>query len=125
MATLSQEQLTFFHENGYLKLTAAEHGLVTLTQLQQWTHEVRTWPLEKGKWMPYFEVTADGTRQLMRTEKFVDYHDQFRDLVCGDGLGGILAQLAGQVSLPYPMLSYFLLFIYTILTSAENNPLQR
>ncbi|OJJ62929.1 hypothetical protein ASPSYDRAFT_28542 [Aspergillus sydowii CBS 593.65] len=98
MATLSQEQLTFFHENGYLKLTAAEHGLVTPTQLQQWTHEVRTWPLEKGKWMPYFEVTADGTRQLMRTEKFVDYHDQFRDLVCGDGLGGILAQLAGQES---------------------------
>lgn len=104
MTTLSQENLDFFHENGYLKLTVAEHGLVTPTQLQQWTHEVRTWPLEKGKWMPYFEVTADGTRQLMRTEKFVDYHDQFRDLVCGERLGGILAQLAGQVSI----LSYIL-----------------
>ncbi|KAL2811868.1 hypothetical protein BJX63DRAFT_422101 [Aspergillus granulosus] len=94
--TLTQTQLSFFHENGYLKLTAAEHGLVSPADMQQWTHEVRTWPLEKGKWMPYFEVTAQGTRQLMRTEKFVDYHTQFRNLLCGEGLGRILAQLMGE-----------------------------
>lgn len=125
MTTLSQDQLDFFHENGYLKLTAAEHGLVTPTQLQQWTHEVRTWPLEKGKWMPYFEVTADGTRQLMRTEKFVDYHDQFRDLVCGDGLGYILAQLAGQVALPHSYILSYPTYMNIRLIGAGNNPLQR
>ncbi|PLB38352.1 phytanoyl-CoA dioxygenase family protein [Aspergillus candidus] len=96
MPTLTPAQLAFFHENGYLKLTAAEHNLVSPAQLQQWTNEVRSWPLEKGKWMPYFEVTSDGTRQLMRTENFVDFHEPFRDLVCGDGLGGVLGQLAGE-----------------------------
>ena len=84
MPTLTPTQLNFFHENGYLKLTAAEHNLVSPAQLQQWTNEVRSWPLEKGKWMPYFEVTSDGTRQLMRTEHFVDFHAPFKDLVCGD-----------------------------------------
>ncbi|KAL2831853.1 hypothetical protein BJY01DRAFT_254138 [Aspergillus pseudoustus] len=94
--TLTPEQLSFFRKKGYLKLTAAEHGLVSPAEVQQWTNEVRSWPLERGKWMPYFEVTATGTRQLMRTEKFVDYHTQFRELLCGDALGGILAQLMGE-----------------------------
>ena len=105
---LTPAQIEHFDTQGYIVLRASEHKLVNPADLQQWTCEVKNLPREKGKWMPYFEVTADGTRQLMRTEKFVDYHDQFRDLVCGDGLGGILAQLAGQVSLLYPMLSYIL-----------------
>ncbi|KAL4897667.1 hypothetical protein BDV59DRAFT_197943 [Aspergillus ambiguus] len=96
MVTLTQSQLSFYRDGGYLHLKAAEHDLVSPAELQQWTDDVRTWPLEKGKWMPYFEITPEGKRQLMRTEKFVDYHPQWKELICGDALGSILAQLAGE-----------------------------
>ncbi|KAF9892878.1 hypothetical protein FE257_000467 [Aspergillus nanangensis] len=96
MVTLSEPQLTFYRENGYLHLKASEHNLVSPAELQSWTEDVRTWPLEKGKWMPYFEITPEGKRQMMRTENFVDYHPQWNELVCGEALGSILAQLAGE-----------------------------
>ena len=100
MLTLTSEQKTFFRDQGYLILRASEHGLLhDPTVLPGWSEEVRTWPLEasRGKWMPYFEDTSQG-RQIMRTEKFVDYHDGLQHLLCGGDLQGILAQLGGDVS---------------------------
>ena len=101
---LSQEQLASFRQLGYIVLRAQEHHLLqTPTDLQTWSDEVRDWPLEesRGKWMPYFEDTPAGDRQIMRTEKFVDYHAGLRHLLQGDGLLSILKQLSTQVSL-YP-----------------------
>jgi len=95
---LSPQQLDFYEANGYLILRASEHKLVQRTSdLKKWAEQVRSWPLEKGKWMPYFEVTASGEKQPMRTEKFVDYHEDWRSLICGDGLASILKQIAGEV----------------------------
>lgn len=88
-----------FHRDGYLLVRAEEHGLVTPENLQAWTKEVREWPLEKGKWMPYHEVTASGTRQLLRTENFVDYHPGFHTLLCGDAVAQILKAISGDVSI--------------------------
>lgn len=93
---LSQSQIEQFHSDGYLVLSSHEHGLVDPEVLQKWTSEVRNWPQEKEKWMPYSEVTANGKRQLMRTENFVDYHDGFKTLLCGDHLANILKQLSGD-----------------------------
>lgn len=100
MYQLSQQQINQFHEEGFLVVKATEHKLVNPQDLQKWTQEVRSWPKEKGKWMPYEEVTASGQRQLMRTEKFVDYHDGFNNLLCGEALGNILAQLSDDVRIP-------------------------
>jgi hypothetical protein len=72
--------------------------LVSPRDLQAWTGEVRDWPREKDKWMPYDEINAKGERQLMRTENFVDYHDRFRGLLYGEPIGEILKQLSGDVS---------------------------
>lgn len=97
MYQLTQDQINQFHEDGFLVVTADEHKLVDPQILKQWAEEVRAWPKAFGKWMPYEEVTPSGKRQLMRTEKFVDYHDGFYQLLCGDALRNTLAQLSDDV----------------------------
>jgi hypothetical protein len=100
MVSLTQEQIASYHEQGYLLLRVDEHRLVDPVALKQWTAEVKAWPREKGKWMPYDEININGERQLMRTERFIDYHPQFKALVCGDELAEILKVLSGDVSSP-------------------------
>lgn len=99
MITLTPEQVASYHEEGYLLLRAAEHDLVTPTELKEWTEEVAHWPQERGKWMPYNEINSAGEPQLMRTENFADYHDGFKKLLFGQDLTGLLGQLSGDVSL--------------------------
>lgn len=95
---LSQAQVDQFHEQGFVILRVDEHKLVNPADLRRWTTEVRDLPKDHGKWMPYEEVTASGERQIMRTEKFVDYHKDFERLLCGEELRSILAQITGDVS---------------------------
>lgn len=91
--TLTPQQISHFDTEGFLVLRASEHKLVDPEILHQWTREVRDLPLEKGKWMPYNEITPTGEKQLMRTENFVDYHAGFSELLHGSALTGILSQL--------------------------------
>lgn len=95
--TLTPAQLEHYNEQGYLILRVDEHQLAKPEDLSAWEADVRGWPREKGKWMPYDEVNANGEKQLMRTENFVDYHDGWKSLVCGEALTGVLGQLAGDV----------------------------
>jgi hypothetical protein len=93
---LSQKQLEHFKTQGFLVLRASEHGLIDPATLQDWTQQVRNLPREKGKWMPYDEITPGGERQLMRTENFADYHDGFNSLLNGVELRDLLGQVAGD-----------------------------
>jgi ectoine hydroxylase-related dioxygenase (phytanoyl-CoA dioxygenase family) len=92
---LSETQVEQYHRDGYLFLPATEHGLIDPVKVKEWAEEVRGWPREKGKWMPYDEVNSQGQKQLMRTEYFVDYHDQLKALLYGEPLSSIMAQLNG------------------------------
>ena len=94
---LTPEQIEHYKTQGYLVLRVADHGLVDPDKLKAWTDEVRNWPRVNGKWMPYDEVNESGEKQLMRTENFVDYHEQFKELLCGDDLPAILQQVSGDV----------------------------
>jgi ectoine hydroxylase-related dioxygenase (phytanoyl-CoA dioxygenase family) len=96
MITLSQEQINDYRTQGYFILRAHEHELVTKQELKTWTNEVANWPSEREKWMPYNEINANGDMQLMRTEKFADYHDDFGNLLFGHQLVSILTQLSGE-----------------------------
>lgn len=98
MYQLTSSQIDQFHRDGFLVVKAEDHMLVDPEALKQWTEEVKAWPKVFGKWMPYEEVTTSCKRQLMRTEKFVDYHDGFQGLLCGDTLRNTLAQLSDDVS---------------------------
>ncbi|KAJ5175118.1 uncharacterized protein N7482_000995 [Penicillium canariense] len=96
MNPLTPEQVASYHENGYLLLLAEEHQLVDPVALKQWTEEIKAWPRVKGKWMPYDEININGERQLMRTERFIDFHPQYKELVCGQKLGQILKAVSGE-----------------------------
>ena len=98
--TLTASQVAQYHEDGFLLVHAAEHRLVDAKDLQAWAKQVQSWPKAKGKWMPYDEINVNGERQLMRTEKFVDYHPEFDSFLRSEGLTRVLAQLSGAVSLP-------------------------
>ncbi|KAJ5650842.1 uncharacterized protein N7484_004565 [Penicillium longicatenatum] len=96
MNALTPEQVASYHKNGYLLLRVNEHQLVDPIALKQWTEDIKGWPRVKGKWMPYDEINIKGERQLMRTERFVDFHPQFKELVCGEKLGEILKAVSGD-----------------------------
>ena len=100
MTTLTPEQVAFYQEQGYLLLRASEHDFITPRELKEWTDEIASWPRVSGKWMPYDEVNVEGEAQLMRTEKFADYHDGYRELLFGGRLSALLKQLSGDVSWP-------------------------
>ena len=101
--TLTADQKQQYRDQGFLILRASEHQLLSRPSLlQEWSNEVMNWPLEKGKWMPYYEDNDRGDKQIMRTEKFMDYHDEFERLLCGDDLRGLLHQCSGEVSRVYP-----------------------
>jgi hypothetical protein len=95
MVVLTEEQVIQYMTQGYLILQAHEHDLVKPDQLKTWTNEVASWPRAKGKWMPYDEVNSMGEQQLMRTEKFSDYHNDFGNLLFGQELAQMLRQLSG------------------------------
>ena len=97
MGILSPQQIASYHKDGYLLLRVHDHDLVDPENLQKWTNEIAAWPRVRGKWMPYDEVNLAGELQLMRTEKFADYHDGFRSLLFGPDLAGLLGQLTGDV----------------------------
>ncbi|KAJ5376711.1 hypothetical protein N7509_013597 [Penicillium cosmopolitanum] len=96
MSCLTPDQVAFYHQNGYLLLRVAEHQLVDPASLEEWTREIQAWPRVKGKWMPYDEINVNGERQLMRTERFVDFHPQYKSLICGEKLGQILKAVSGD-----------------------------
>jgi hypothetical protein len=102
MTTLNSSQIQQYRDQGYLVLRANEHSLVDPIELQKWTEEVANWPRAKGKWMPYDEVNSSGEKQLMRTEKFADYHEQFGKLLFGEPIANILKQLSSDVSYKTP-----------------------
>jgi hypothetical protein len=92
---LTESQIKFFHSNGYLVVKREDHQIFTAEQIQQWSSEVESWELTKGKWMVYNEINVHGNKQVMRVEKFADYHGKFQQLLRGPELTSILEALSG------------------------------
>jgi hypothetical protein len=97
ISLISADEVAFFQREGYLTLRAEQHGLVNPAELQKWTDEVLHWPHDREKWMQYDEINTYGERQIMRTEKIIDYYPQFRELLCGNALLTLLRGLTGKV----------------------------
>src|SRR5690606_20923662 len=91
---LSAGQLDAFRRDGYVVvpafLSAAE-----VASVRAWTDEVQRWPEVPGRWMMYFEQSADGRRLLNRMEDILPFHDGFRALA-GGRLGEACAPLFGE-----------------------------
>lgn len=93
---LSQDQLSFFQEKGYLILRDILNK-TEVKDLQKWSQEVHDLPqIKNATYMPYEEVQKDGTRVLCRTENFANIHQGFDGLLRGQYLIDILSQLAQE-----------------------------
>jgi hypothetical protein len=93
--TLSQCQLDFWQENGYLKVTnLLSYENVTPTEIDKWVDEIAAWPKTEGKWLLHWEMTEKG-RTLSRAENFTDYHAGLRS-VCDTALLPLVSQLFGE-----------------------------
>ena len=96
---ITDEQCTSFESDGFLHIPHEQHNLIgDVNELQNWTEDILSWPRDKGKWMPYDELNTKGNRQIMRTEKVVDYFPPVKLLLCGDKLLSLLKELTGKVS---------------------------
>jgi 2-aminoethylphosphonate dioxygenase len=96
-ASLQPEQLQFWREHGYLKIS----GFLNTTAqaaLSEWVDDFRQRPECAGRWMKYFEAPTGttGVRQLCRVENFLQYHDGLERLINGAGTLAIVAALFGE-----------------------------
>ncbi|KAH9210498.1 hypothetical protein DL95DRAFT_307866 [Leptodontidium sp. 2 PMI_412] len=93
---LSESQLAFFEERGYLIIKDCVSFAET-RELQTWVQEVHDLPRTVDcPYIPYEEVNASGDRVLCRTENFANTHSEFGALLRGPKLLGILEQLNGD-----------------------------
>ena len=94
---LTEEQLKFWDENGYLVLTDY-FTPEQVEDLNSWVEDLESRPETPGKWMKYFETPANDPtgRQLCRVENFLQYHEGFAGLLEGERVIGILSELMGE-----------------------------
>ncbi|ETI23795.1 hypothetical protein G647_05601 [Cladophialophora carrionii CBS 160.54] len=93
---LSEEQIRFFHQNGYLILRDILSADET-QDLQKWAQEVHDWPTdERSPGMPYEEINARGETVLCRTENYANSHEGLNGLLRGRKLLRRLEQLSGE-----------------------------
>ena len=88
---LAPEQHAFWRRNGYLWI----EGLLTSAEtarLAAWTDELAGWSDTPGRWMRYYEKTADGGKTPARLENFLPFHAGLDRLFRGrfDALAGEL-----------------------------------
>lgn len=93
---VSDDDIKFYHNNGYLRLPLHAHGLFQdLAELQRWVMDIFQWGPEKGKWRHYYETT-DGKHLLWGTEKLMEYYPPMQDLIAGDRPLSLLKALTAR-----------------------------
>ena len=92
---LTQTQLDFWKENGYLVIKDyfTEAGK---KELVEWVGDMETRPETPGKWMKYFEQSGNNERLLCRIENFLDYEATLNALATGPLLTTWLGQLMAE-----------------------------
>lgn len=92
---LNEAQQLFWRTYGYIVLNDFLLGSVK-KHLAIWCKEITDWPEAPGKWMKYYEINADGTKQLCRMENFNDYHAGFKELSDGERTLNLISNLMGE-----------------------------
>ena len=86
-----------FHRTGWL-LTSPFFA-ERVKDLRSWVDDVQSWP-DEGDWLHYRERTEYGPR-LCRTENFVPFHSQLRQLLTAGPILEIAGALLGEPALLY------------------------
>lgn len=70
-----------------------------VAELREWIDDLMTWP-DDGPWLHYREATASGPR-LCRTENFVPFHDELRELLTRGELAETASILLDEPAILY------------------------
>jgi hypothetical protein len=64
------------------------------SKLLSWISDIQSWPPTPGKWMTYYETVA-GHETLCRTENFLPFHQELRNLLTKGELVRVISELFG------------------------------
>src|SRR4051794_9562873 len=95
---LSAEQVNHFVTHGWVLSRVLDHAAADA--LAQWVDDVSSWPDDGGGWLHYREMTDDGPK-LCRTENFVPFHRDLRELLQQGPMVEAASQLLGQPAVLY------------------------
>ena len=68
--------------------------------LPRWVDDVAAWPPDAGEWMQHFEATDAGP-VLCRSENFVPYHAELRNLLTDGPMLEVASALLGEPAVLY------------------------
>ena len=99
---LTDEQIQFFRDNGYLVIPEL-YNKDEMQEIKNWTDEVAAYPEVPGKYMMYFEQSLNepGKRILNRIENLEPYHAGFARLFKDTKLQGAVEDLFGEKAALY------------------------
>ncbi|NNE36992.1 MAG: phytanoyl-CoA dioxygenase family protein [Gammaproteobacteria bacterium] len=102
MPVLTNEQINFFTDNGYLVVPGFYTG-DELTDLKKWTDEVLNYPEIPGKHMMYFEESLQdsGKRILCRMENIEPFHEGFSEVFQRGKLRDAVSDLFAEEAVLY------------------------
>jgi putative nucleotidyltransferase with HDIG domain len=92
---LPGNQIELFHKQGFLQVT----DVFTPAQIERLQGHAATLgllPETPGKWMKYFETSANGDRLLCRVENFNQYDNVLGAFIDGPRFLGLVSQLMGE-----------------------------
>lgn len=93
---LTPEQLKSWNENGFLVIK----DIFSLTpglkdKIVQWVSDLQNLPPTPGKWMHYYEGGKEN-KMISRTENFLPFHNELRQLLTKGAIHDILFQILGE-----------------------------
>ncbi len=94
---LTPQDIDQFHRDGWL-LTSPFFAQ-RVKDIRAWVDDVQSWS-EEGDWLHYREMTDHGPR-LCRTENFVPFHPQLRQLLTAGPIIEIATGLLGETAALY------------------------
>ena len=99
-APITTADIEFFNANGWL-LTHPFTREQT-AQIVKWVSEVQGWKEDSSNttWLQHYELTDDGPK-ICRSENFVPYHAELRELLTASSLTAIADLLLGEPGVLY------------------------
>jgi hypothetical protein len=95
---LPADAVDHFSELGWV--LSRQLGDEATAELGRWVDEVASWPERDGAWLHYRELTGGGPK-LCRTENFVPFQAQFRELLQAGAMLVAASQLLGEPAVLY------------------------
>ncbi|KAL0480953.1 hypothetical protein AKO1_013613 [Acrasis kona] len=93
---LSDFQKDFFNKNSFVKIeNLLSFENIAPSDVSTWTQEVSNLEKQEGKWLQHWEKSESGDKIMCRSENFVNFHENMRNLAMNSILN-VVSQLFGE-----------------------------